>query len=59
MQQCRIYSGFLLDRSYLIATAVELEGCEIIDIKSIIAREHLLEDPMLKGNFYVMDTRHY
>ena len=49
----------LLDRSYLIATAVELEGCEIIDIRSIIAREHLLEDPMLKGNFYVMDTRHY
>ena len=49
----------LLDRSYLIATALEFQGYEIIDIKSIIAREHLLEDPMFKGNFYVMDTRHY
>ena len=49
----------LLDRSYLIATTLEFQGYEIIDIKSIIAREHLLEDPMFKGNFYVMDTRHY
>ena len=49
----------LLDRSYLIATTLEFQGYEIIDIKSSIAREHLLEDPMFKGNFYIMDTRHY
>ena len=49
----------LLDRSYLTGTAPALGGFEIIKILSIVAREHFLEDPMMAGNYYVMDTRHY